>query len=400
MPLPHEFSRAQEQRATIDTTDAFGYQKTAPVTPVIGLLAHPEVSQLRSRTQTSGSGSISADASEITLSTGTTSGSTTTLDTQQWGRYIPGHAGVYGIRVQLPSKPTSDQEIKWGAFNDNNGIIWGFDNTGLFLQIRDGGTDSNKIRQSDFNGVVPTSFDVTNSIIYRNPFTFYGAGSVQFELFFSNAGANVREVIHTITPDQKDDIGLTSDGSSLFEQPNFPVRCVVDNGTTTTDVKANVIGRQFDVIGKYDPARRSISETVEGVSIGTSDTTIMNWTFKSNWRPIEVKFDNIKIINGSEEVELKVLFDTSVSGASFSAPSGIPSSETPVQVDTDGSHSGGARVDTDIIKGAGSGNQEVRASLEVQPLPFPKFTNISLVGQSLTGSSSTADINMSLRAEM
>lgn len=399
--LESEINRGQELAAQIESTDPFGYRKTADVTPVFGLLPKESVSTIRSRTQTTNSGSVSADGSEITVSTGTTTGSTATLDTQQWGRYVPGFSAVYGVRVQIPTDPSGDEEVKWGAFNDNNGMIWGLDSTGLFLQIRDGGSDSNKIRETDFRGTLPPAFDTSNSIIYRNPFTYYGAGAVKWELFFSEAGRNKRQIIHAVSPDDKSDIGLTGGGSPLFEQPNFPIRVEVDNGTTTNDITANVIGRQFDVLGEYEPARKSVSHTVTDLSVGTSATTVASFQFKSNRRPVEVKFDSLDVINqGTERFELDVLYGTDVSNSSYGAFDGISASENPLEVDTSGSASGGEKVEDFLFKASDQNKTNTSDDATIQPVSFPKFDEASIVAESLTSSSTTIDINIAFKAEM
>lgn len=353
----------------LESQDVFKYLKTASVTPVIGLLPKPQLTTLRNRTLTPNSASVTSDGSQITVSTGTTTGTVATCDTHQWGRYITGFMGVYGIRIQIPTQPTGDAEIRFGPFNDQNGVIHGQDKDGFFVRVRDGGSDENKLRESDFADPLPDWFDLQNGLIIRDLFTHYGEGSWNIAGVKGDGGSTKRKVVDSLVPSGSD---------PLIEQPNLPIRVEVDNGTTTTDFTANIIGRQFDVIGEYQPARRKISESRESATISTSGyTPLVSYRFKrpgltgvsTDYRPVEVKLSEVDILSETDPVRFQVRRGTSLTGASWGNPTDVSAEESPVQSDVSATAlSGGEKLDGGILEGGKSSKVAVEEQdLNISP---------------------------------
>jgi len=81
---------------------------------------------------------------------------------------------------------TDDQEIRWGYFDDIDGMYFGEDSTGVFIQHRHGGTTDAKVYQADWNGddkldgsgPSGITLDLTKVNIFRFPYVAYGGGPI------------------------------------------------------------------------------------------------------------------------------------------------------------------------------------------------------------------------------
>jgi len=77
------------------------------------------------------------------LSTTGFSGSSSKLTTNRYHYYQPGFSMVYRMTVSLGASNQDGNIRRWGAFDDNNGVFWQVDSTGICV-----------VKRSDMTGVV------------------------------------------------------------------------------------------------------------------------------------------------------------------------------------------------------------------------------------------------------
>jgi hypothetical protein len=89
--------------------------------------------QYRNDTSTSGSASVTNNTQgEYQLNTGSTSGSTASLVSKEAGVYEPGTTAIIGLgtrQLQAQSSLVTDDDIKWGYFDAENGFGFGVDSS-------------------------------------------------------------------------------------------------------------------------------------------------------------------------------------------------------------------------------------------------------------------------------
>lgn len=375
----------------------FNEQQTAEFSPIIELDSSNGLSTVyRDTVTTTGSANVTNSNGEHNLSTGTTAGSTAKLRTKERGRYQPGIQGLVGIAVRRPTAMSSDQEIRWGYFDDTDGFIFGEDSTGIFVRHRHNSTDEDKVYQPDWN--VDTldgsgdsnnpsglSLDQTLVNIFRINFAWYGQGPAEMQIL--TVGAKNRPRLLTVHR-----FGQLS-GEPILANPKLPINAEADNGTTTTDVNLFVVGRHFAVIGRYNPNRRNTSQDRLGVS--TSTTVIPLVTFKKKTdresQAKSTKINGINVLTDTNSIA-SIILGGSLTNASFGAPSGIDASETALQVDTSATAiSGGTVIDKTAASG-GQGASSDLTGIRGLGVDIPEDTNVTLAIRTVSGTGTASAV--------
>lgn len=398
---PTDFSR----RVDINAKSQFGEVVVVERTPIIELNSSYGTSVLRDIETVTGSGSISAASSgEILLSTGTTASSSADLDSAEVGRYVPGYGAEIGIGVRIPTAPTGNQKLEWGAKDstENNGFNFGYDATGLYIAYLSGGTD-NKTYQTNWNidkldGTGPSGFnlDVSNGHIYQINYTWYGYGIIQFS-------------VNAIVPDKNSDGSeggwrpeqktipchyIKVDGNTSIQSPNLRLHAEANNGGDASDIDLYVGGRQYSVVGRYQPKFRTTGDVRGTVSVSTTKLPLISFRTKSAFSDRSIKIEQFGVVNnGTNDVFLNIVLDGTLTGASFTAPTGYTASETAVEVDKSATAiSGGTTIYGGIIVPAGSGRTGSQISRELD-FDIPDGSTITLCATSFSGSN---DVKSSL----
>lgn len=371
---------------------------TSPRSPLIELKSTYGISSLRDSIIKNDTANISNDGTEFNLSTGTGSTGKAILDSAERGRYIPGatcQAGI-GVRTPLNQSLLDNQEIKWGYFDDNNGFLFGQDTTGTFIAIKRSGTIVNKVYQENWNGdkldgTGPSKFtlDLTNGNIYQITYTWYGYGTVEFQIVMGEENKNNVQTLITVHRFRPTEETSVSD-------PNLPIRAEVsNNGTENNDISLLVGGRQYSIFSNYNPNIRITSEyrTLESVSNTTFVPTV---TFKrknefpsSSGRAnsVSVKLESIDILSENDAL-WEIRFNPTISGGTttFEDISNIVPSETAVEVNTKAtSVTGGLKVISGITGGGFSKSQSL-SQINNLNLDFNGSQPVSLVVRNLSTS--------------
>lgn len=308
-------------------------------TPIVELTSAYGLSILRDSVTTAGDGTVTNDATEFNLSNTTNGTDSAILESVLRGRYEPGFAGEAGIGVRIPILPIGNQIGRWGFFDDQNGAFFGVDSTNVFVVIRRGGSDTTfpqsswNVDRLDGTGSSGATLNLSKGNIFQIVFTWYGYGVVEFRVVIPNPATLAQEVItvHRFSPT----------GQTSFIDPNLPLRAQIDNNGTATSYTLFVGGRQYSIIGKYDPTFRVTSERRRVTNLTSTLTPVLSFTRKAIFpsgsartNSVQVDLEEINIIS-SVDLSYQVLVGGTLDGAFINYPTAttiIPDSETALLV--------------------------------------------------------------------
>lgn len=309
----------------------YGALETTERTNIIEIRSNLDVvSNIRNIVSTSGSATISASGGEISLATTAASGDSATIDSAERSRYMPGYTGQFGIGVRYGDTPTSDMKARWGAWDGSNGFYFGRDATGVFIATLKGGAEE-KVYQSSWNvdrmdgsGSSGVALDLSVGNIFHINYSWYGYGVVEFTVITQGpSGLQSEYTVHRSRLS-----GLT------VEEPNLPIRASIENGTTASAQTLYVGGRQFSIVGQYNPVRRITSENRLSLSgVSTTVVPIIGFRRKSAYLSTSVKISGFDVITNQDLLVEVRTSPTSVTGASFGTPTNHTAAECAVESD-------------------------------------------------------------------
>lgn len=378
---------------TVKGETSFKEVRTAEFSPLIELDSSNGLSTVyRDKVNTTNSGSVTESTDGgFKVSTGTTSTSTAELSTQERGRYQPGIVAVPGIGIRRPTAPTGNQEIQWGYFDNTDGFYFGEDSTGVFVQYLHGGTLEDKVYQEDWNGddrldgkggsknPSEVELDLTKVNVYRPEVTWYGGGPAEMNVLTTDSKGNpVNKTVHRFS---------TPSDEPLLSQPKLPVTAKSDNGGDTTNIDMYVYGRQFAVLGRYDPNRRETAASRVNASISGTPKPMITFKKKTN-RQDKAKSVKVSGLGGFADVNglVTVILGGTLSAGTttFTAIDGIATTETALEVNTTATEiTGGTIIDKTLF--AGSFFNSNFSGIRRLGLDIPDETNVSVVFESLGG---------------
>ena len=382
-----------------NVSSQFNELKVAQRTPVIELKSVYGLSELRDIVETTGSGTVTNTTVEYQVSVTTGASDSATLDSAERGRYMPGYAGQSGIGVRIPEPAATDQVFRWGMFDDENGAFYGQNVTdGIFIAIRRSGTDliipqtSWNVDSLDGSGPSGITLDLSLGNIFQINFTWYGYGVVEFNIVLQNPVNLAQEVItvHRYRPANE----------TSFTDPNLPLRAQIVNSGVTAAKNIFVGGRQYSIIGKFDPAFRITSER-RSLSVNTTGRPMISFQRKQvfpagSGRPnsVSVKLEGIDIVT-SEDVFYQVIIGGTLNTAFVNFPTAttnIPVNETALMVNSTATTITGGEV---VFQGVAAGGREsVRdlATADLLDFELPDDQIVSLVIGSFGVSSSVSTV--------
>lgn len=226
-----------------------------------------------------------------------------------------------------------------GVVRRSEWSIFGVNSTNVFVVIRRGGTDTT-IPQSSWNvdrldGTGPSgaTLNLSKGNIFQIVFTWYGYGVIEFRVVIPNPSTLAQEVI-TVNR-------FSSTGQTSFIDPNLPLRAQIDNNGTAAAYSLFVGGRQYSIIGKYDPTFRVTSERRRITNVTSTLTPVLSFTRKAVFpsgsartNSVQVDLEEINIIS-SVDLSYQVLVGGTLNGSFVNYPTAttiIPDSETALLV--------------------------------------------------------------------
>lgn len=363
----------------------FNELRVAQKTPIIELTSVYGVSELRDVVLTTGGGTVTNTSTEYQVSTTVSGADSAILESALRGRYEPGFAGEAGIGIRIPVSPIGTQMARFGLFDSQNGAFFGSTSTDIFVAVRRGGLDT-VINQSAWNvdpldgsGPSGATLNLSKGNIYQVVFTWYGYGIIEFRVVLPNptTGAQDVVIVHRYSP-----FGQTS-----FIDPNQPLRAEVDNDGTEAAFDLFVGGRQYNIVGKYEPTFRVTSERRTVTDVGTTLIPVISFTRKavfpaSSARPnsVSVGLEKISIIS-TADLGYQILLGGTIDGTYANYPTAttiIPDTETALLVNTNCTSITGGLV---IFQGVTSGtanNNRVLASQSLLDFELPIGETVTL----------------------
>lgn len=340
---------------------------------------------------------ISATGGEYSLATNATASAVARLDSAEIGRYQPGFAAETGVGVRCVDTLTGDMEERWGYYDDNNGFFFGRDATGVFISYRREGDGDTKVYQENWNGDVmdggntdsnPSGYTLNalNGNIYQIRFTWYGYGVIEWNVVTQDPFTKKQRTItvHRFKPSS----------ANSTTNPNLPIRVEVLNGTTATAHTVYVGGRQFSILGRYNPRRRVTSQYRLSLgSIGTTFLPTVSFRRKSTYTSTSVKVEGFDLIT-DQDLLVQVRVKSNLTGASYATPTDHTAQETAVEADTSATAiSGGEVIYETLISASGAGaNSKGSASQPLVPSDLINTDNVTLCIRRLTGTGATASV--------
>ena len=358
------------------------------------------ISSLRDAVTTAGGGTVTNNATEYNLSNPASGTASAILESVLRGRYEPGFAGEAGIGVRIPTLPTGNQVGRWGLFDSQNGAFFGVNSTNIFVAIRKGGVDTT-IPQSSWNadkldGTGPSgaTLDLSKGNIFQMVFTWYGYGVIEFRVVIPNPTTLEQEVI---TVNRFSPTGQTS-----FVDPNLPLRAQIDNNGTATAYSLFVGGRQYSIIGKYNPEFRVTSERRRISNVTSTLTPVISFLRKAVFpagsgrtNSVQVDLEEINIIS-TTDLSFQVLLGGTLDGTFVNYPTAntiIPTNETALLVNNSSTTITGGEVVLQGITAGNKGGTNILASKELLDFTLPENTFVTLAVSNIGGGgSNTVDV--------
>jgi|AKVG01.1.fsa_nt_gi hypothetical protein len=340
------------------------------------------LSSLRDTQQTSGTGSITDTASEYEINHAA-SGDFARLAAAKRGRYQPGTVSQVGIGVRATGDITDgDARRIWGYFdmvksgrddteNIEDGIFFGEDIDGIFVQLVKDGTTTFKTYQKDWNVAPNYPINLKNGAIFQISFVYYGYGPIKFFYQdFTNGDARQEEILlHSFSPD----------GETTVSKPSLLVGALVESSNSSDDFSLFVGGRKYSIEGRTKPKTRITTEKNLSVTVGTSSfVPLISVRRKVDFRQISIDILSFSVLT-NQNVELMLRVNSTLTAASFGDVSDTDQSETASEVDTSATAidiSTGVKISQGLASAA-SGTNSFNATSEKE-LPFDIGDDVTL----------------------
>lgn len=350
--------------------------------PIIDLKSVYGVSNLRDRVDVAGTGSVTTERGLYKLSTGATAGSTASLTSVEYGRYVAGFEATPGIGVMLSRLPTGNEVARWGYYTADNGFGYGADVNGFFTFIRSGGVERVTRQEDWYRGNF--QFDWGSIVIYRMPFRWYGSGPVNYEIAYTDkTGVAKLKKVHY----EESEVG-----EPITENPNLPIRAEVTNGGDATDFELYVGGRQFFIQGRYNPNRRVTADHRFTASVGTTFVPLVSWRQKADFESVSVKLQGATVLATGANMLYEVRVGSDLTGATFDAPSNTPAAETALEFDKVATAvAGGHKLYAEMAV-AGQGNSAGATRVEFPNIDIAKDEVLTLCARTVSGTGTATAI--------
>lgn len=348
------------------------------VRPLYGL------TELRDVTSSTQGATVSHGVSEFVLSTEASASSACYLETAEHGRYYAGIEMLGVTAVRYENNPVGEQVFTWGYFNDSDGFYFGKDVTGSFVAIKNSGSISKQIYQTDWNldkldGTGLSQYNIESFIgsghIYTVRFLWHGYGFIEWIVStFGEKNQQIDTVVHRerVT------------GSISTRNPHLPMRASVDNNNTAQSASLFTTCRSVSINGRYTPHFRTTSEKVINKNISTTFKPIISFKRGNILENLtNIRLGSVEFLaDGNALWEIRLNSD--LTGSSFGIPSTTIASETTVQSDVSATGSSGGIFLTDGILEGGAGSKVSAATRDLPDLDFPLDRPVTLLARSVT----------------
>jgi hypothetical protein len=303
------------------------------------------LSELDNELNTTNTGSIDQGDGEIRLQTGSNINGSATLDTVRVGTHIPGQVSEVGISLRISNvAPSVNHKLVVGKTDGDNGIYFGLDSTGFFIEFvkRNTTTDPTptplRIDQTNWsedplNGTGESGIDLNDNITNNEGIKFilnYESIYGLFEFFIEIVRNN--EIKKLLVHKQFNSIPQILD-------LNVPLRVQIDNNGTGTNWEVRVNNRYYANFGdKKQPGVKVTAQRLDQNTLSNNRKPLVAFRRKTlyNGRQnhIEIFLGNICIGSDNREHAIEIFIDDigEVSGGTWSDPEFLPSNESALEI--------------------------------------------------------------------
>ncbi|MDQ0656161.1 collagen-like protein [Paenibacillus sp. W2I17] len=400
-----------EPNATIvgvgpNVSSQFNELRTNEKTPIIELTSVYGLSNLRDIVLTLGDATVGSNNTEFQLTTTISGSDIAILQSSERGRYESGLAGEIGIGARLPAPPTGTQVVRWGAFDDQNGLFFGQSvANGIFVAIRRASVDtiipqtSWNVDKLDGTGPSGATLSLSKGNIFQIVFTWYGYGVIEFRVVIPDPTTLAQEVIivHRFSPN----------GQTSLTDPNLPLRAEIFNNGTESELNLFVGGRQYSVLGKYNPVFRVTSERRTVTATG-SLTPILSFQRKTSFPPgsgransVSVKLESIDLIT-TDDIYYQIILGGTINGGFVNFPTAttnIPTSETALLINNTLTTIADGQVLLQGLVAGVAGSVRISASSSLLDFQLPDSEIVTLAVANLSGGTNPVTATFSLTEE-
>ncbi|MEK4526979.1 hypothetical protein NST38_16340 [Paenibacillus sp. FSL H8-0104] len=400
-----------EPNATIvgvepNVSSQFNELRTNEKTPIIELTSVYGLSNLRDIVLTLGDATVGSNNTEFQLTTTISGSDIAILQSSERGRYESGLAGEIGIGTRLPAPPTGTQVVRWGAFDDQNGLFFGQSvANGIFVAIRRASVDtiipqtSWNVDKLDGTGPSGATLSLSKGNIFQIVFTWYGYGVIEFRVVIPDPTTLAQEVIivHRFSPN----------GQTSLADPNLPLRAEIFNNGTESELNLFVGGRQYSILGKYNPVFRVTSERRTVTATG-SLTPILSFQRKTSFPPgsgransVSIKLESIDLIT-TDDIYYQIILGGTINGGFVNFPTAttnIPTSETALLINNTLTTIADGQVLLQGLVAGVAGSVRISASSSLLDFQLPDSEIVTLAVGNLSGGTNPVTATFSLTEE-
>lgn len=311
--------------------DVFNMIGVFSKTTILNLKADNGLNLLRNDISTIGSGTIvnNIGDSEYTLRVSSPEDSCS-LKSDERGVYCAGKTAEVGIAIRIPYPLQGSQTFKWGYYSDTDGIYFLKTNTQFFVCIMRDSVEI-KFEQAMFNrdrmdGTTGSykNINFSDGNVFRINFSWYGYGSIQFSVLgIDSSGSQKMLPMHVYQT-----IGQTS-----TTHPCLPLSVNLNYGSTfSSPIAVYVAGRQFSILGSYEPIYRSNGVNTLNVvcPINIFKPIISIQKHNINQLNIRTLLTDLTI-KTTKDTLIQIRSKTTLTNSSFTT---IPNAETTIEYDT------------------------------------------------------------------
>jgi len=264
------------------------------------------------------------------------------MQSAERGTYSAGKGAEVGIGVRIPQLLTSNQYIQFGLYDDSNGFYFKYNKDGLNVGRRRNGIDSNVI-QSNLNidkldGTGPSEliYDAKKGYIYYIRFSWYGFGQIEYSLSTKTKYNTQRSVVlHRTFVEQETSI----------KTPNLPLTVEINNGGFASSNYVYVSGRQYSIVGRNIPTRRTNGTYVANVTINSLNTfvPVMSIRKKTGYYGNRVEITSADFVTSTPQL-IQLRIGGTLTNANYRPLPNQINTETAVEYDTSASAISGGVV--------------------------------------------------------
>lgn len=250
------------------------------------------------------------------------------LESIQRLRYNAQYPAQVGFSIRVPTLPNDNQDVKWGYWDGSDGVYWGLDATGPYIERERNGTTQGKVRESDWNGTsIDTESILQEGVVAHIDLNLYNNGAIAFQLHPRDDKGRISPVtVHREAPTEE----------TTLSRQNLPLRVEVDN-TETTDYDVFVADRAASILGQTAATERVKGEHLIDVTLsGTSWVPVFSFRKKAGFEGTPVETFGLSVLASDDSI-IQLRSDMALTGASWSTPTNVDSGETAIEVDTSAS---------------------------------------------------------------